>query len=189
MGELSSFRDLKVYQKLKALHLEVHTESLGFPKLRDLYELGSQVRRSSNCAPALLAGRMGKPTYEHLHRNDQPCHGRSPGELNITLTLRRTRSTSQINGLGSSMPATTNAVACSKDCTRLTVSGAGPREPEDEGAVFQVRSICTLTASFLAQASVNAALASRNGKTRLMSGRRSTRLLATRRIASSKTGP
>ena len=47
MAKLKSFRELRVYQKLKALHLEVHSESLTFPKF-ELYELGSQVRRSSN---------------------------------------------------------------------------------------------------------------------------------------------
>jgi four helix bundle protein len=47
-----------VYQKLKALHLEVHRESLRFPKFA-MYELGSQVRRSSNSAPAQLAEGWG----------------------------------------------------------------------------------------------------------------------------------
>jgi four helix bundle protein len=58
MSQLKSFRHLKVYQKLKALHLEVHHETLLFPKF-ELYELGSQVRRSSNAAPAILAEGWG----------------------------------------------------------------------------------------------------------------------------------
>lgn len=58
MSQLKSFRDLKADQKLKALHLEVHQESLRFPKF-ELYELGSQVRRSSNAAPAILAEGWG----------------------------------------------------------------------------------------------------------------------------------
>ncbi len=58
MSQLKSFRDLKVYQKLKALHLDVHNETLGFPKF-EMYELGSQVRRSSNSAPALIAEGWG----------------------------------------------------------------------------------------------------------------------------------
>jgi four helix bundle protein len=58
MDEVRSFRDLRVYQKLKALHLDVHTLSLGFPKF-ELYELGSQVRRSSNSAPAQIAEGWG----------------------------------------------------------------------------------------------------------------------------------
>lgn len=58
MSDVRTFRDLRVYQKLKCLHLEVHTESLKFPKY-ELYELGSQVRRSSNAAPAILAEGWG----------------------------------------------------------------------------------------------------------------------------------
>jgi four helix bundle protein len=54
MSEVRSFRDLRVYQELKQLHLVVHEESMGFPKF-EMYELGSQVRRSSNSAPANIA--------------------------------------------------------------------------------------------------------------------------------------
>ena len=58
MAKVRSFRDLRVYQELKRLHLEVHNESLTFPRF-ELYELGSQVRRSSNGAPAILAEGYG----------------------------------------------------------------------------------------------------------------------------------
>ncbi|HUT36792.1 MAG TPA: four helix bundle protein [Planctomycetota bacterium] len=58
MAEVRSFRDLRVYQELKRLHLEVHRLSLTFPKF-EMYELGSQVRRSSNSAPALVAEGWG----------------------------------------------------------------------------------------------------------------------------------
>ena len=58
MAKVKSFRDLRVYQELKRLHLEVHRESLTFPRF-ELYELGSQVRRSSNSAPAILAEGWG----------------------------------------------------------------------------------------------------------------------------------
>ena len=51
---IKSFRDLEVYQKLFQLHLEVNELILRFPK-HELYELGSQLRRSSNAAPANLA--------------------------------------------------------------------------------------------------------------------------------------
>ena len=50
--------DLKVYKKLCRLALEVHELSMTFPKL-ELYELGSQLRRSSNAAPANLAEGFG----------------------------------------------------------------------------------------------------------------------------------
>lgn len=58
MPKISSFRDLRVYQSLKSLHLELHKASLKFPKL-EMYELGSQLRRSSNAAPAILAEGWG----------------------------------------------------------------------------------------------------------------------------------
>jgi len=58
MAKLNSFRELRVYQELKRLHLEVNEESLRFPKF-ELYELGSQVRRSSNSAAANLAEGWG----------------------------------------------------------------------------------------------------------------------------------
>ena len=51
---IRSFEDLKVYQKLCELHLEICKESLKFSKF-EIYELGSQIRRSSNSAPANLA--------------------------------------------------------------------------------------------------------------------------------------
>ncbi len=58
MARLNSFRDLRVYQKLRRLHLEVHAESMAFPRF-ELYELGSQLRRCSNAAPAILAEGWG----------------------------------------------------------------------------------------------------------------------------------
>lgn len=50
--------DLQVYKKLFQITLEVHELSLKFPKF-ELYELGSQIRRSSNSAPANLAEGFG----------------------------------------------------------------------------------------------------------------------------------
>jgi len=46
--------DLAVYRKLCTLALEVHDLTMTFPKF-ELYELGSQLRRSSNSAPANIA--------------------------------------------------------------------------------------------------------------------------------------
>ncbi len=54
MSRISSFEDLDVYQKLVQLHLEVHALTLSFPK-HEMYEVGSQLRRSSNSIPANLA--------------------------------------------------------------------------------------------------------------------------------------
>jgi four helix bundle protein len=53
-SQISSFRDLEVYQRLFALALRVSALTLEFPKF-ETYELGSQMRRASNSAPANLA--------------------------------------------------------------------------------------------------------------------------------------
>ena len=52
--KIQKIEDLEVYQKLCDLAIEIYRLSLGFPKF-ELYELGSQLRRSSNSAPANLA--------------------------------------------------------------------------------------------------------------------------------------
>lgn len=50
--------DLDVYRKLFQLEFEVYELTLTFPK-HEMYELGSQLRRSSNSAPANLAEGFG----------------------------------------------------------------------------------------------------------------------------------
>ena len=52
--KIQKVEDLDVYLKLCSLTLEIHELTLTFPKF-ELYELGSQLRRSSNSAPANLA--------------------------------------------------------------------------------------------------------------------------------------
>lgn len=54
MDKITSVEDLDVYQKLCDLAIEVHNLTLSFPRF-ELFELGSQLRRSSNSAPANLA--------------------------------------------------------------------------------------------------------------------------------------
>lgn len=54
MDKITSVEDLDVYQKLCDLAIKVHELTLNFPKF-ELFELGSQLRRSSNSAPANLA--------------------------------------------------------------------------------------------------------------------------------------
>ena len=51
---IKSFEDLEVYQKLCELDLEVNGLTFTFPSF-ELFELGSQLRRSSNSAPANIA--------------------------------------------------------------------------------------------------------------------------------------
>ena len=46
--------DLTVYQRLCDLHIEICVLTRGWP-LEEKFELGSQVRRSSNSAPSQLA--------------------------------------------------------------------------------------------------------------------------------------
>jgi four helix bundle protein len=54
MADFMRVEDLKVYQKLCELHIEVCDVSHAWPT-EERYELGSQVRRSSNSSPANLA--------------------------------------------------------------------------------------------------------------------------------------
>ena len=79
MAKVSRLGDLKVYRRLVELHLQVHDLSLTFPKF-ELYELGSQVRRSSNSAPAQLA-----EGFNNKHRNIYlESISRSLGEIRET---------------------------------------------------------------------------------------------------------
>ena len=63
MARVSKVGDLQVYRRLVDLHLRVHELSLTFPKF-ELFELGSQMRRSSNSAPANIA-----EGFNNKHRN------------------------------------------------------------------------------------------------------------------------
>jgi four helix bundle protein len=54
MADYFTVEDLKVYQKLCSLHIEVCDISHGWPS-EEKYELGGQIRRSSNSSPANLA--------------------------------------------------------------------------------------------------------------------------------------
>ena len=71
--------DLRVYNKLFDLALQVHELTLTFPKF-EMYELGSQLRRSSNSAPANLAEGFGnRHTNIYLE-----CISRSKDEIRET---------------------------------------------------------------------------------------------------------
>ncbi len=50
--------DLKVYSRLFNLSLEISKLTMEFPSF-ELYELGSQLRRSANSAPANIAEGFG----------------------------------------------------------------------------------------------------------------------------------
>lgn len=73
------FSDLQVYKRLFTLALQVNKLTMTFPK-HELYELGSQLRRSSNSVPANLAEGFG-----NKHTNIfTECISRSQGELRET---------------------------------------------------------------------------------------------------------
>ena len=72
--------DLEVYKKLCQLHIEVCDLTHQWP-LEEKYELGSQVRRSSNSAPAQLAE---KNDDRHI-RNKIEGVNRSRGEAAETI--------------------------------------------------------------------------------------------------------
>lgn len=74
-----NIEDLKVYEKLFELALEVHKETLTFPKF-EMYELGSQLRRSANSPPANIAeGFDNKHLKVYLE-----CISRAFGEIRET---------------------------------------------------------------------------------------------------------
>ena len=52
--KFDSVKDLEVYRRLSNLVIKIHHVTLLFPQF-ELFELGSQLRRSSNSAPANLA--------------------------------------------------------------------------------------------------------------------------------------
>jgi four helix bundle protein len=72
--------DLQVYRKLCQLHIEICDLSHGWPA-EERYELGSQIRRSSNSSPAQLAE---KHDDRHV-RNKVEGVNRSRGEAGETV--------------------------------------------------------------------------------------------------------
>ena len=79
MAKVSRVGDLMVYRRLVDMHLRVHELSLTFPKF-EMYELGSQMRRSSNSGPANLA-----EGFNNRHKKIyQECIARSLGGIRET---------------------------------------------------------------------------------------------------------
>ena len=75
MAEAMRVEDLVVYQRLCQLHLEIDELTQNWPA-HEKYELGGQVRRSSNSAPSQLAE---KNSDRHL-RNRMEGVNRARGE-------------------------------------------------------------------------------------------------------------
>lgn len=79
-GKFLAVEDLEVYRKLCELHIEVCALTRGWPA-EERYELGGQVRRSSNSSPAQLAE---KNDDRHV-RNKIEGVNRSRGEAEETV--------------------------------------------------------------------------------------------------------
>jgi four helix bundle protein len=80
MGEYLRIEDLKVYQRLCELHIEICELTRTWPSLEQ-FELSSQVRRASNSAPANLAE---KHSDRHI-RNKIEGVNRARGEALETI--------------------------------------------------------------------------------------------------------
>ena len=80
MGKFMRVEDLQVYQKLCSLHIDICDLSHNWPAA-ERYELGSQIRRASNSAPANLAE---KHSDRHM-RNKIEGVNRARGEVLETL--------------------------------------------------------------------------------------------------------
>lgn len=61
---MKSYRDLDIYNESKRLAIEVHKESLSFPKF-ELYEEGSQIRRSSKAVTSAIVEGYGRKRYKN----------------------------------------------------------------------------------------------------------------------------
>ena len=59
---MKSYRDLEIYQFAHQIALEIHSISLGLPKL-EMYEEGSQIRRSSKSISVNIVEGFGRKRY------------------------------------------------------------------------------------------------------------------------------
>jgi len=60
---MNSYKDLEIYQLAYKLAIEVHTMTLQLPKY-ELYEQGSQIRRSSKRIKDTIAEGYGRKKYK-----------------------------------------------------------------------------------------------------------------------------
>lgn len=60
---MNSYRDLDIYKESKRLAVKVHRMTLGLPKF-ELYEEGSQVRRSSKSVTSMIVEGYGRRRYK-----------------------------------------------------------------------------------------------------------------------------
>lgn len=60
---MKSYRDLDIYKESKSLAIQIHKMTLSLPKF-ELYEEGSQIRRSSKSVTALIVEGYGRKRYK-----------------------------------------------------------------------------------------------------------------------------
>lgn len=60
---MKSYRDLDIYNESKRLAIEIHKVSMALPKI-ELYEEGSQIRRSSKAVASLIVEGYGRIRYK-----------------------------------------------------------------------------------------------------------------------------
>jgi four helix bundle protein len=74
---MKSYRDLDIFNESKRLAIEIHKMSLKLPKF-ELYEEGSQVRRSSKSVTSMIVEGYGRRRYKadyikHLVYSQSEC--------------------------------------------------------------------------------------------------------------------
>ena len=60
---MKSYKDVDIYKESKRLVVEVHKSSLSLPKF-ELYEQGSQIRRSSKAITTAIVEGYGRRRYK-----------------------------------------------------------------------------------------------------------------------------
>src|SRR5262245_14205351 len=74
---MKSYKELEIYQESKRLAIEIHKISLTLPKF-ELYEEGSQIRRSSKATVSAIVEGYGRRRYKadyikHLIYSQSEC--------------------------------------------------------------------------------------------------------------------
>jgi four helix bundle protein len=86
MGKVQSYRDLEVYRLAFDLAIEVDVMSKALPK-HELYETGSQIRRSAKSIPANIAEGYGRRRYKKDYVRFLVCALASCDETRVHLDM------------------------------------------------------------------------------------------------------